>query len=78
LLPSVIKIDPYCFELYRFKVDAFFSETRVLIASTCFDVVHRSIRQTSLFRRIRSVSAAYTQTDTTTRLTLILKIIIIL
>jgi len=27
-LPNDIKIDPYSFELYRFKVGAFFSETR--------------------------------------------------
>jgi len=26
-LPNVVKIDPYNFELYRFKVRAFFSET---------------------------------------------------
>jgi len=27
-LPNVIKIDPYNFELYRFKLGAFFSETQ--------------------------------------------------
>ena len=27
-LPNIIKIDPYNFELYRFKVGAFFSETQ--------------------------------------------------
>jgi len=29
-LPNVIKIDPYNFEVYRFKVCAFFSETHVV------------------------------------------------
>ena len=29
-LPNVIKIDPYNFELYRFKVDAFF-ETQCIM-----------------------------------------------
>jgi len=27
-LPNIIKIDPYNFELYRFKVGAFFFETQ--------------------------------------------------
>jgi len=27
-VPNVIKIDPYNFELYRFKVGAFFSDTQ--------------------------------------------------
>jgi len=27
-LPNFIKIDPYNFELYRFKLGAFFSETQ--------------------------------------------------
>jgi len=35
-LPNVIKIDPYNFELYRFKVDAFFeTQCRCILNRVC-------------------------------------------
>jgi len=34
-LPNVIKIDPYNFELYRFKVGAFFLRHSIVSSAVC-------------------------------------------
>jgi len=39
-LPNVIKIDPYNFELYRFKVGAFFQDT---VSATGSDVITNTV-----------------------------------
>jgi len=38
-LPNVIKIDFYYFELYHFKVCAFFQRQRILMVITSYDSV---------------------------------------
>jgi len=36
-LPNIIKIEPYNFELYRFKVDEFFWDTVYIADNRCAD-----------------------------------------